>query len=256
MDTSISKVNSPEEDELKSKHDEFQKLSEEIAERELELANLRNSISHFESRYFRDVGIKYLELDKINAEIAEKIAKQNPQNSTFQKEAETARESAKRTAEEYSSRETSEEAAKEFKPSEEIKKLYRRLALKIHPDKTSDDKAREFRTKLMAKINAVYSDGNIDLLRQILQEWESSPESVIGDDIGADLIRIIRSVSQFKGRLKIIEKEIEELKETEMYQMMMQVQEAEKNGKDLLIELADKIESDIELAKERFESLA
>src|SRR3990167_8285780 len=83
-----------------------------------------------------------------------------------------------------------------------------------------------------------------------------SPESVIGEGIAVDLVRIIRSISQIKGRLKTIEKEIKTIKETEMHKMMMQVQEAEKSGRDLLNELADKIDADIKLAKERFEGLS
>jgi len=37
---------------------------------------------------------------------------------------------------------------------------------------------------------------------------------------------------------------------------MMQVQQADKSGRDLLNELADKIDSDIQLAKEKLEGLA
>ena len=56
--------------------------------------------------------------------------------------------------------------------------------------------------------------------------------------------------------MKTIEKEIKTIKETDMYKIMMQVQEAEKNDRDLLSELADKIDSDIQLAKEKLEGLA
>ena len=70
------------------------------------------------------------------------------------------------------------------------------------------------------------------------------------------MVRIIRSISQIKGRLKTIEREIKTIKETEMHKMMMQVQEAEKSGRDLLNELSAKIESDIQLAKERLEGLS
>ena len=108
----------------------------------------------------------------------------------------------------------------------------------------------------MAEINNAYAAGDIERLRQILQEWESSPESVNGEGIAVDLVRMIRSISQINGRLKTIEKEIETIKETDMYKMMMQVQEAEKNGRDLISELADKIDSDIISAKERLEGLA
>jgi hypothetical protein len=103
----------------------------------------------------------------------------------------------------------------------------------------------------MAEVNNAYADGDIERLRQILKEWESSPESVTGEGIAFDLVRMIRSISQIKDRLKTIKKEIETIKETEMHKMMMQVQEAEKSGSDLLSELADKIDSDIQLAKEK-----
>ncbi len=257
MDARIKKINSPEEDELELKRDELAELSELLAGKELELTTLKNSVSHFEHRYLKEIGVKYVELDEINAQIAEKIARQNPQDTTFQEESEIARETANNTAKEFHSHEIhKEELTKDFKPSEDIKKLYRQIAIKIHPDKSVNESDREYRTKLMAEVNDAYANGDIERLRQILHEWESSPESVIGEGIASDLVRMIRSISQIKGRLKTIEKEIKTIKETEMYKMMIQVQEAEKNGRDLLKELSVKIDSDIKLAKERFESLA
>src|SRR3989338_9603851 len=258
MDARIKKINSPEEDELELKRIELTKSLELLAEKELELTTLRNFVLHFEHRYLKEVGIKYVELDEINAQIAEKMARQNPQDTAFQEESEIARETANSTAKEFRSHEIlkEEELGKDFKPSEEIKKLYRQIAMKIHPDKSVNESDREYRTKLMAEVNDAYANGDIERLRQILQEWESSPESVTGEGIAVDLVRMIRSISQIKGRLKTIEKEIETIKETEMHKMMMQVHQAEKNGRDLLSELADKIHSDIQLAKEKLEGLA
>ncbi len=258
MDSLIKKINSPEEDELELKRIELARLSELLAEKELELTTLQNSLSHFEHRYLMEVCLKYVDLDEINAKIAEKIARENPQDAAFQEESEIARETANKTAKEFRSHEIhkEEEFSEDFKPSEEIKKLYRQIAIKIHPDKAANESEREYRTKLMAEINNAYAAGDIERLRQILQEWESSPESVNGEGIAVDLVRMIRSISQINGRLKTIEKEIETIKETDMYKMMMQVQEAEKNGRDLLSELADKIDSDIISAKERLEGLA
>ena len=258
MDIRIKKINSPEEEELEVKRDELANISELLAEKELELTTLKNSESHLERRYLREVGIKYVELDEINAKIAEKIARQNPKDTVFQEEAETARETANSTAKDFYSHEIpkEEELSKDFKPSEEIKKLYRQIAIKIHPDKSVNESDREYRTKLMAEVNDAYANGDIERLRQILKEWESSPESVTGEWIAFDLVRMIRSISQIKGRLKTIEKEIKTIKETEMHKMMMQVQEAEENGRDLLNELADKIDSDIQLAKGKLEGLA
>ena len=70
MDARIKKINSPEEDELELKRIELAKSSELLAEKELELTTLRNSVLHFDHRYYRQVGIKYVELDEINAQIA------------------------------------------------------------------------------------------------------------------------------------------------------------------------------------------
>ena len=81
MDARIKKINSPEEDELELKRIELTKLLELLAEKELELTTLRNSVLHFEHRYLMEVGIKYVELDEINAQIAEKMARQNPQDT-------------------------------------------------------------------------------------------------------------------------------------------------------------------------------
>ena len=151
MDTRIKKVNSPEEEELELKLAELANISELLVEKELELTTLRNAVLHFEHRYLMEVGIKYVELDEINAQIAEKMARQNPQDTAFQEESETARETANSTAKEFHSHEIpkEEEFSKDFKPSEEIKKLYRQIAMKIHPDRATGEKEKEYITRRM-----------------------------------------------------------------------------------------------------------
>ena len=107
------------------------------------------------------------------------MAKQDPSDIIAQKRAEDTRIQAERTEEEFFSYETiKEEHGKDFEPSEEIKKLYRQIAMKIHPDKATEDSEKERRTKLMAELNNAYAEGNMEKLKQILREWESIEFSV------------------------------------------------------------------------------
>ena len=48
-------------------------------------------------------------------------------------------------------------------------------------------------------------------LRRILEEYESSPESVRGIGVAADLVRVIRQIKQLKSRLVQIDIEITSL---------------------------------------------
>ena len=42
-------------------------------------------------------------------------------------------------------------------------------------------------------------------MRSILADWESSPESVEGEGVGPELIRVIRKIAQIQRRLVEIE---------------------------------------------------
>ena len=81
-------------------------------------------------------------------------------------------------------------------PSEGLKKLYREVAKQIHPDLSGDEEDKNRREKLMTEANLAFENGNDEKLRQILRECESSPESVKGQGIAAELIRTIRKCTR------------------------------------------------------------
>jgi DnaJ-domain-containing protein 1 len=147
------------------------------------------------------------------------------------------------------------ESSQDFKPSDSLKKLYRELAKQIHPDLATDDSDRSRRQNLMAAANQVYEDADEDRLRAILHQWQSSPESVKGEGIGAELIRLLRQISQSRERLKNIEKEIEAIETTELYQLKAKVKVAEKSGQDLLPEMAFNLDEQINRAQEKLDKL-
>ena len=73
---------------------------------------------------------------------------------------------------------------------------------------------------------------------------------------GAELIRVIRRVSQARGRLAEIEAELQGLLRSDLQQLKARVDEAEKSGQDVLKDMIAKVEEQIVLAKQRLENPA
>src|ERR1039457_2068171 len=190
MTVQITRRLKPEEEEILRKRAELDAVKATLAERELELADLRGHLSAFEGRYLRQVGTLYAELDEWNAKIAERMAEEEGTE-----DARTAAEQARMRAEESSTAAHGESAAVQgFTPSPELRSLFREVAKRVHPDLATDEADRQKREQLMAEANAAYQKGNAAALKRILEEYESSPESVKGAGVAADLVRAIRQI--------------------------------------------------------------
>jgi septal ring factor EnvC (AmiA/AmiB activator) len=67
------------DNDFKSRESEFEALSRELAERELELATLENELGIFETRYARTIGVLFAELDELEKEIAKELFRLHPE---------------------------------------------------------------------------------------------------------------------------------------------------------------------------------
>jgi peptidoglycan hydrolase CwlO-like protein len=248
--TDIVRRVSPEEEELARKREELAQLQAELAERELFLTNLRAELAAFEGQYLRQVGTLYAELDEWNAKIAEQIAKEEGTEG-----ARSAAAQARTQAEESSTAAHGEAArAQEFTPSAELKTLYREVAKRVHPDLATDEADRRKRELLMAEANAAYQRGDADALRRILEEYESSPESVRGAGVAADLVRAIRQIRQVRSRLSQIELEIASLIDSDIARLRAKTEAARAEGRELLTEMAEDVRKWIDVTRRRFEA--
>lgn len=214
---------SPEEIELQKKQAELLELEAQLAQRELDLATFKADLHAFEHRYLKSVGIRHQELDRIEAQIAEYTAHL--------------------------------EAHKDFRPSDRLKQLYREVAKQIHPDFATDPEERAKRAELMAAANRAYEEGSEQRLQAILNNWELSPESVVGQGAEAELRRTIRKIIQSQHRLMQIEQKISTLGQTDLRQLQLKTHKAQKMGRDLLSEMAAKVDQQIAKAQTRLNDL-
>lgn len=248
----ITRRLNPEEEEIERKRAELAALRLTLAERELEIADVRRQLGAFEGRYLRQVGVLYAELDEWNARIAELRARQNP-SSEAQQKAEAAREHASQTWQDTHGEAAS---ASEFNPSPELKRLFREVARRIHPDFASNPADLERRTRLMAEANRAYQAGDADALRRILDEYQDGADAISGEGAGAELIRLIRQISQARARIAAIERELAALRQSEIARLFQDEQEAKLEGRDLLAELADSVRDRIRIARIEHDALA
>ena len=243
---------SPEEEELGKKRVELAQLQSELAERELCLANLQAELQAFEGQYLREVGVLYAELDEWNAKIAQLIAEEDGTVET-----QSAATKARAQAEEsYSAAHGEAASATEFTPSPQLKKLYRDVAKRVHPDLATDGADRAERERLMAEANRAYQQGDVDALRRILEEYESSPESVQGTGVAADLVRVIRQIKQLQKRIVQIELEITSLGASDIAKLKVKAEDVSNQGRNLLAEMAQDLKRRIDHERRRFESLS
>ena len=163
-----------------------------------------------------------------------------------------AREQARQTYEEAHG--TASETH-DFTPSSELRSLFREVAKRIHPDfcRDADDLGR--RTRFMAEANHAYEAGDAEALQRILDEYQDGPDALEGEGIGVELIRLIRQISQARGRVAVIEQELVVLRQSEIALLKKQAEEREQAGRDLLSELANAVREQIELRKKEYQAL-
>jgi hypothetical protein len=254
MSANIVRTYSPEERELKKKNGELAKLEGDLADRELHFATLQNELRAFRVRYLRAVGTLYSELDDLKARIAEAQARRYPQDKKRREQAAEARATAAESAGAAAAAQDSRQPIT-FEPGDNLKKLYRELARRIHPDLSTDPSKRAHRNRLMAEANRAYAEGSEPKLRAIVDEWDSSPESVEGEGIAAELVRTIRKIHQVERRLAAIGVEHSELRRSELYRLMESVDLAEAGGQDLLAQMAEQLTRQIADARTRLDEL-
>lgn len=243
----------PEEEELRLKRRELKALEDQLVERELYLVGLKAELSAFERVYLRKVGVLYAELDEIGAQVAETRAQREPTDRGVQETAREARARAETTRATTTDIALSEGSG--FSPSASLKSLYREVAKRIHPDLAADELDRSKRQRLMSEANKAYEEGDEARLREILEEYESSPDTVRGEGTAHDLVRVIRKIAQVRRRLREIETNVEEILESDLAQLKSQADEAVEEGRDLLDEMAESVRAEIRRAKEQLNEL-
>jgi chromosome segregation ATPase len=122
----------------------------------------------------------------------------------------------------------------------EIRRLYRQLARRFHPDLAVNELDRARRTETMAAINNAYAARSLTELLALAKTFnvERSTLNVSVEALQAELERCQR-------RLAEIEKELRQLPHRPSVQLSLEVKLARRRGRDLLGELAADVEKKV-----------
>ena len=226
---------------------ELAQLTQDVAELELELATAQAEVADFTRRYYELVGRRMVELDAIQARLAREQVEHAPENAGIRAGAHEKQEAAERSARESErfTKACAEEPAV-FRPSGDVKRLFRQIAQRIHPDRAIDEADRAWRTHLMSEANRAYRAGDETSLREVAALWqEGRGGSLAQSDAVTPAPTLVRQVERMRARLLEIERELQKLFGSTLYELFIAARQARRQGRDLLAEMADKLDHTI-----------
>ncbi|HTH95547.1 MAG TPA: hypothetical protein VL550_09950 [Rhodocyclaceae bacterium] len=252
-------------DEAARRQGEIEMLVQEIAELELELATTQAEIADFSQRYHAAVGRLLVELDILQAEIARRSAAKKPNDAALKRVAAQSGAQAKRSQQEHQRFEDAHENSRAgnskvpiedriFTPSRDLKKLYRQIAQKIHPDRAHSEADRDWRTQLMSEATRAYRNEDETALKEVLSLWQEGPGASLArsgssDELNAQVLRL-------KARLAGIQVELDRLLSSKLHELFIATRVAERQGRDLLKEMAATLTLQIEAAQAKLHEVS
>ena len=247
--------------ELDRRRGELQDLQNALTEQELALSTVRHELRVFESGYNRVVCPLHTELEQLKSSIKEFAANfDSPSSEKLRLEAESSEAWAENQSEDTVNDEDLDALLAEaptFAPNDSIKKLFREAAKRFHPDLGTDPKDLDNRHLWMAKLNAAYLIMDEEKIKSLMEDWELSlPPEEQAESARRQLSRILKQTGQVRHRLLQIQKSLELLRQTDMARLLDFCQRGEKEGRDVLQEMADEAEDKIHSLKSRVARLA
>ncbi|MEZ4644598.1 MAG: J domain-containing protein [Chloroflexota bacterium] len=147
----------------------------------------------------------------------------------------------------------------------QIKKLYRQLARRFHPDLATGDAERARRTEMMAAINDAYAARSMTELMAIARRAESAtPEATAASGQTAEeMAQVLEAeVRRCRRRLHAIDLEMTNLHQHHLVELMLEVKFARKRKRDILGEMAEELqrkiarkEAERDMIKAQFDSM-
>ena len=134
-----------------------------------------------------------------------------------------------------------------------VKKLYRTLARRYHPDLAADPGERDHRNALMARINEAYAERDLDLLQTLASSPEDAPPNEPLDALRLEELR--RIDAQLDSRLAELAFERTNLLHNDQARLVMEEKIARRQGRDLLAQMAADLERDYQAAMTQLEQL-
>ncbi len=250
MNTGTTKETAREDSKIVDKRAELESLKKHLARMERILSRLRVEIITLRKMYVEILEPRIRELDDLNRGLAnqcelgkcEPAAGEGSQGTLFPDDGD--KENPDMPIQNHGSTPSS-------CSSRNFKDLYRKVAKAIHPDLSTNEEERKWRQKMMAEANNAYAKKDCESLWAILRQWESAPRPDGGIDIAAEIFLLRHKISWVKKRIRVVENEIDKMKKSDLYSLLMKIEEAQYEGIDLLAEMAKKMDSDIETARRR-----
>lgn len=126
-----------------------------------------------------------------------------------------------------------------------LKTLYRRAAMRLHPDLAANDRERAAREQQMMRVNAAYATGNRAQLETMLLAAGEDPVKVTGGNADAVRSWLTRSELAVQGRLRVVQAHHALLQAHAMHRFCQAVEIAEAKGLDPLTVMANRLRQQI-----------
>ncbi|MFF8191530.1 J domain-containing protein [Streptomyces bobili] len=199
-----------------------------LIEFEIAVETFRVEVENFSRLHHQKLGPMYARLDELEAQIAEATAARTGDPEDLRKAAEArARVMPMPGVEELFHGWMDENGLfpeaeamladqpvrppQRVRPSDEVRKLYRELARKAHPDLAQEDTERARREEFITRVNAAYARGDEALLRELADEWAAGPvPAERRPSPSEELYARLEWLAERKEMLALVARELEE----------------------------------------------
>ncbi len=263
MSHAIVRARSPEEREYDRYLGEVEVRKRRAADLQAELESLRHVLGRFEVEYHARVGSLFVELDRVRVSIDEyerriALLKGDANADPATVEQEVGAEFAGRREEVHAEEEEARRFEQAFRQEQElprlgtddeaeIKRLYRDLAKRHHPDLARTETDRLRREVTMQRVNAAFRSRDLDALRTILQEAEVEDPGFEARSLGEKLIWAIREVARLDGVIADLEGQIANLRANDTFSLWSRAEA----GEPVIAALEKDLQTEITTMRER-----
>lgn len=231
---------------------ELEVLGQELAEMELELATAQGELANFSTRYHAIIAGPIAELDRLQAELAQLRMQQSPDDPALRTHAREAEVRAERSDKEHRQyRDSAATVDTPFRPGDDLKKRFRQLAQRIHPDRARDEDDRAWRTQLMSEANRAYRAGDEAALDEVLSLWleghrgRHPVRGAVRPEPTSAIATLTAQVEAIRRRIAAIGNELDRLYGSRLYELFAAARLASRQGRDLLAEMAARLDDQI-----------